>query len=256
MDGFVDVTGGRLEVLDLPGDRAAPALVLLHEGLGSVGLWRDVPAELNRGSGLRTVVFSRFGHGRSTPPPRPRTPSFMHEEAREVLPELLAALAIERPILVGHSDGASIALIYASEHDVSGLVLLAPHVFVEEICVTEIAKVNDGFEERLRERMARHHDDPAVTFRGWADVWLDPAFRDWNLAPLLPGVTAPTLLVQGLDDQYGTLAQVEAVADGIAGPAEILTVPGGHSPHLEQHDRVLEAVLAFVRVSARGATPA
>jgi pimeloyl-ACP methyl ester carboxylesterase len=234
-------------VLDLPGDPAAPPLVLLHEGLGSVGLWRDLPATLHRATGLRTIVFSRFGHGRSDPPPRPRTPTFMHEEAREVLPALLDRLDIERPILVGHSDGGSIALIYAAEHDVTALALLAPHVFVEDVCVAAIAEVDAGFEERLRERMARHHDDPVVTFRGWADVWLDPDFRDWNLEPLLPSITAPTLLIQGGDDEYGTLAQIDAIAAGVPAPVEKLVLPGGHSPHLEQPDAVLQAIVEFVR---------
>jgi pimeloyl-ACP methyl ester carboxylesterase len=234
-------------VLDLPGDPAAPPLVLLHEGLGSVGLWRGFPAALHRATGLRTIVFSRFGHGRSDPPPRPRTPSFMHEEACDVLPVLFERLAAERPILVGHSDGGSIALIYAAEYDVSGLALLAPHVFVEDVCVAAIADVDAGFEERLRERMARHHDDPVVTFRGWANVWLDPDFRDWNLEPLLPSITAPTLLIQGRDDEYGTLAQIDAIAAAVPAPVETLVVSAGHSPHLEQPDAVLQAIVGFVR---------
>jgi pimeloyl-ACP methyl ester carboxylesterase len=234
-------------VLDLPGDPAPPPLVLLHEGLGSVGLWRDFPAALHRATGLRTIVFSRFGHGRSDTPPRPRTPTFMHEEAREVLPALLDRLDVERPILVGHSDGGSIALIYAAGHDVTALALLAPHVFVEDVCVAAIAEVDAGFEERLRERMARHHDDPVVTFRGWADVWLDPDFRDWNLEPLLPSITAPTLVIQGRDDEYGTLAQIDTIAAAVPAPVEKLVLPGGHSPHLEQPDAVLQAIAEFVR---------
>jgi pimeloyl-ACP methyl ester carboxylesterase len=247
---FVEVPGGRLEVLDLPGDPGAPPLVLLHEGLGSVGLWRGFPAELQRATGLRTVAFSRFGHGRSDPPPRPRTTAFMHEEAREVLPAVLGSLGIERPILVGHSDGGSIALIYGAEHDVTALALLAPHVFVEDVCVAAIADVDAGFEDGLRARMARHHDDPVVTFRGWADVWLDPDFRRWNLEPLLPSITAPTLLIQGRDDEYGTLAQIDAVAAGVSAPATKLVVSGGHTPHLEQPDAVLRAIVEFVRRSA------
>jgi pimeloyl-ACP methyl ester carboxylesterase len=250
VSAFVEIAGGRLEVLDLPGDPAASPLVLLHEGLGSVGLWRSFPAELQRATGLRTIVFSRFGHGRSDPPPRPRTPSFMHEEAREVLPVLFGRLAVERPILVGHSDGGSTGLIHAAEHDVAALVLLAPHVFVEDVCVAAIADVDAGFEDGLRARMARHHDDPVVTFRGWADVWLDPEFRRWNLEPLLPSITAPTLLIQGRDDEYGTLAQIDAIAAGVSAPVEKLVVPGGHAPHLEQPDAVHRAVAEFVLRSA------
>lgn len=243
----------RLEVLDLPGDATMPPLVLLHEGLGSVGLWRSFPQALHAATGARTVVFSRYGHGRSDPPPRPRTPTFMHEEAREVLPAVLAGLGIERPLLLGHSDGGSIALIYAAEHDVAGLILFAPHVFVEDVCVESIAKIRHSFEhDGLRERMARHHDDPAVTFSGWCDVWLDPAFRDWNLEQLLPGVTAPTLLIQGRDDEYGTLAQIDAIERGVGGPTQRLIVAGGHSPHLGDPEPVLEACVGFVRQLAGG----
>jgi pimeloyl-ACP methyl ester carboxylesterase len=249
---FVRVPGGRLEVVDLGGDPAAPSLVLLHEGLGSVGLWRGFPEQLQRATCLRTVAFSRFGHGRSDPPPRRRTTTFMHEEALEVLPAVLGRLGLERPILVGHSDGGSIALIHAAEYDVTGLVLLAPHVFVEEICVAAIAEVAAAFEDRLRERMARHHDDPAVTFGGWADVWLDPDFRRWSLEPLLPSITAPTLLIQGRDDEYGTLAQIDAIAAAVSGPAETLVVPGGHSPHLEQPGTVLRSIERFVRALLAG----
>src|SRR4051812_24653903 len=151
--------GGELEVLDLAGDQRT--VVLLHEGLGSVGLWRGLPERLQLATGARVVAFSRFGHGRSSAPPRPRTPAFMHEEAREVLPALLTELGIDQPILVGHSDGASIALIHAAEHPVSGVVAIAPHVMVEDICVTAIDDIRSTFEHGdLRERMARHHDDP------------------------------------------------------------------------------------------------
>jgi pimeloyl-ACP methyl ester carboxylesterase len=244
---YVDVPGGRLELLDLAGDSNGPALVLLHEGLGSVGLWRDVPQRLQRATGLRTVAFSRFGHGRSDAPPRPRGPLFMHEEAHEVLPAVLGRLDVLRPILVGHSDGGSIALIHASAHDVTGLVLIAPHVFVESKCVGAIAEVAAGFEAGLRDRMVRHHNDPGVTFRGWADVWLDPDFRGWTLEPLLSSIAAPTLLIQGSDDEYGTLAQIETIEAGISGSAEKLVVAGGHSPHLEHRETVVRAIERFVR---------
>jgi pimeloyl-ACP methyl ester carboxylesterase len=247
MNGFLDVPGGRLESLDLPGDPARPTLVLLHEGLGSVGLWRAFPYELHDATGMRTLVFSRFGHGRSSPPPRPRTPTFMHKEAREVVPAVLSAASVERSVLVGHSDGGSIALIHAAEHEVAGLVLLAPHVFVEDVGIASITATRDVFERGdLRQRMARHHDDPALAFHGWCDVWLDPAFRDWNLEGLLPAVTAPTLLIQGRDDEYGTLAQIESIARGLGGPSETLVVAGGHAPHLDRPEEVLGAVAAFV----------
>jgi len=233
-----------LEQLDLEGGE--PALVLLHEGLGSVGLWRGLPDKLHALTGARVLAFSRYGHGRSDPPPLPRTPAFMHEEALEVLPGVLRAAGIERPLLVGHSDGASIALIHASEHPVSGLVLMAPHVFVEDICVEAISATREAFErDGLRERMARHHADPDVTFSGWCDVWLDPEFRSWNLEWLLPKIDAPALLIQGRDDEYGTLAQVDAVERGLAGPVARLVLPGGHSPHLDHPEDVPAAIAAF-----------
>jgi pimeloyl-ACP methyl ester carboxylesterase len=249
---FLDIPGGRLEAELLDG--AGPALVLLHEGLGSVGLWRGLPQKLHDATGLQVLAFSRFGHGQSDPPPRPRTPTFMHEEALEVLPEVLAAAGIERPLLVGHSDGASIALIHAASHPVSGLALMAPHVFVEQICVDAIRETRRAFnQDGLRERMARHHRAPGVTFSGWADVWLDPEFRAWNLESLLPRIQAPALLIQGRDDEYGTLAQIDAIERGIGGPVERLVVSGGHSPHLEHPDEVPAAIVRFIERLRAGA---
>jgi pimeloyl-ACP methyl ester carboxylesterase len=234
-----------LETQDLAGE--APTLVLLHEGLGSLGLWRGLPEKLHELTGRRVFSFSRHGHGRSDPPPRPRAPSFMHEEALEMLPELLREAGIERPVLVGHSDGASIALIHASEHPVAALVLMAPHVFVEDICVEAIRGTREAFaSDGLRERMARHHNDPDVTFSGWCDVWLDPEFRAWNLEALLPEIHAPALLIQGADDEYGTLAQIDAVERGLRGPVARLVLPGGHSPHLDHPDDVPAAIAAFI----------
>lgn len=251
---FLDVPDGRLEAQLLDG--RSPTIVLLHEGLGSVRLWRGLPEKLHERTGARVLAFSRFGHGQSDPPPRPRTPTFMHEEALEVLPEVLrAAHDGEPPILVGHSDGASIALIYASEHPVTGLALLAPHVFVEQICVDAITEIRGTFENvGLRERMARHHRDPDAAFHGWCDVWLDPEFRDWNLEPLLPKIAAPALLIQGRDDEYGTLAQIETIQRGLAGPTERFIVSGGHSPHLEHPDEVPAVIATFIeRIRARAA---
>jgi pimeloyl-ACP methyl ester carboxylesterase len=253
---YLEIPGGRLEAQLLDGDPARPALVLLHEGLGSVRLWRGLPEKLNELTGARVLAFARFGHGSSAPPPRPRTPAFMHEEALEVLPEVLRAAGIERPpVLVGHSDGASIALIFASEHPVSGLALMAPHVFVEDICVEAIRGTRDAFRRQgLRERMARHHDDPDAAFHGWCDVWLDPEFRHWNLEPLLQRIDAPALLIQGSEDEYGTLAQIDAVERGLGGPVARLVLPGGHSPHLDHPDDVPAAIAAFIeRLRARAA---
>src|ERR671939_1263387 len=171
----LSVASRRIEAVELPGAPDRPALVLLHEGLGSVGLWRDFPAALQAATGRRVLAFSRHGHGRSEPPPRPRTPAFFHEEALDVLPALLPQLDAEDPILVGHSDGGSIALIHAAYHPVTALALMAPHVFVEDFTVEEIRRTREAYENGgLRERMARHHDDVDAAFFGWCDVWLDP----------------------------------------------------------------------------------
>jgi pimeloyl-ACP methyl ester carboxylesterase len=242
------VDGLHVEVADLPGDGARRALVLLHEGLGSVGLWRDFPQALHAATGRRIVAFSRFGHGRSDPPRAPRTPAFFHEEADDVLPALLAELDAPEPLLVGHSDGASIALVHAARHPVSGLALLAPHVFLEASMIPPIRVTRREFEEgELRARLARHHDDPDVAFHGWCDVWLDPAMRDWSLEPEAAEVVAPTLLIQGAEDEYASLAHLERIEARVRGPVRRLVVPGGHSPHLEQADAVVEAIAAFAR---------
>ncbi|HEY7621560.1 MAG TPA: alpha/beta hydrolase [Solirubrobacteraceae bacterium] len=244
---MVTVDGLAVEVADLPGDGARRALVLLHEGLGSVGLWRGFPDQLHEATGRRVLAFSRFGHGRSEPPRAPRTPAFFHEEALEVLPALLEQIDAPEPILVGHSDGASIALIHAGAHPVAGLVLLAPHVVVEDVTVDAIRETRRQFQAgELRERMARHHDDPDAAFRGWCDVWLDPAFRDWSLEAEAEAVTAPALLVQGADDPYGTLDQLDRIQARVRGPIQRLVLAGGHSPHLDQPQAVVEAIAAFV----------
>jgi pimeloyl-ACP methyl ester carboxylesterase len=244
---MVTVDGLAVEVADLPGDGARRALVLLHEGLGSVGLWRGFPDALHEATGRRVVAFSRFGHGRSEPPRAPRTPAFFHEEALDVLPLLLEQIYAPEPILVGHSDGASIALVHASAHPVAGLVLLAPHVVVEDITVNAIRETRRQFEDGgLRERMARHHDDPDAAFHGWCDVWLDPAFRDWSLEAEAAAVTAPALLIQGGDDPYGTLDQLDRIQARLRGPVQRLVVTAGHSPHLDQPQAVVDAIAAFV----------
>ena len=240
------VNGVELESRDIAG--AEPALVFLHEGLGSVGLWRTFPERLAAATGRRALLYSRAGHGFSDVPDAPRTPRFMHEEALDVLPAVLAEAGIEDPVLVGHSDGASIALIHAAAHPVRALVLLAPHVFVEDLSVASIAEAREAFEATdLRERMGRHHRDAEATFRLWNDIWLAPEFRAWDITDVLPRVTAPVLLIQGEHDQYGTLAQVEAVRDGVAGPAELVVLDARHAPHLEAPEETLQAAARFVR---------
>ena len=234
-----------LETTEIAG--AEPALVFLHEGLGSVALWRDFPQRLAAATGRRALIYSRAGHGASPVPERPRTPRFMHDEGLEVLPALLARHGIEQPILVGHSDGGSIALIHAAHHPVTGLVLIAPHAFVEDFTVEEIRRTRELYEAGgLRQRMARHHDDPDAAFRGWCDVWLDPTFRAWSIESDAQGVTAPALLMQGDADPYGTLAQIDRIEARVQGPVERLVLENaGHSLQLERPEAVVGAIAAF-----------
>ncbi len=246
MTAELDVGGRAIEVLDLPGDPGSVPLILLHEGLGSVELWRGLPDDLHAATGRRVVAFSRHGHGRSAPPAEPRTPAFFHDEALRVLPELRERLALAQPVLIGHSDGASIALIHAAHHPVSGLVLLAPHVFVEQITVDAIRETREAYVGgELRDRMRRYHDDVDAAFWGWCDVWLDPEFLEWSLEAEAARVTAPTLVIQGADDPYGTLEQVDRIEVRGSG-ARRLVLPGGHSPHLEHRDDVVAAISGFL----------
>jgi pimeloyl-ACP methyl ester carboxylesterase len=253
VDLDLEVDGRRLEAVELPGDPDQRPLVLLHEGLGSVSAWRDFPEALQRATSRRVLAFSRFGHGRSDPPPEPRTPAFFHEEALDVLPRVLRRLDARDSVLVGHSDGASIALVHAGANAVRGLVLMAPHVVVEGVTIAAIRETRRRFETTdLRERLSRHHDDPDVAFRNWCDVWLDPAFATWTLEPDAARVGCPVLLVQGDADPYGTLDQLDRIEAAVRGPVRRVIVPGGHGPHREARETVLNEIAAFVReVEAR-----
>jgi pimeloyl-ACP methyl ester carboxylesterase len=234
-----------IETKEIPG--AEPALVFLHEGLGSVALWRSFPDDLAQATGRRALVYSRAGHGDSHVPEQPRTPAFMHEEALDVLPRILEQHGIARPVLVGHSDGASIALIHASAHPVAKLVVLAPHVFVEDLSIASIAQARDAFATTdLRERMGRYHRDAEATFRLWNDIWLAPEFRDWNIEDVLGRITAPVLAIQGAHDQYGTMAQIDAIEAGVSGPFERVVLDARHAPHLEAPEETLRAAAAFI----------
>jgi pimeloyl-ACP methyl ester carboxylesterase len=249
---FAVIDGRSIEYAAIPGDAgAAPTLVFLHEGLGSVGLWRDFPRKVARRLNAPAVVYSRFGYGASDGLAGPRTPAFMHEEALDVLPKLLDQLAVERPVLVGHSDGASIALIHAAAagRPVHGLVCLAPHVFVEPVCVESIARIRQSYQNTdLKARLARYHARVDDAFLGWADAWLDPAFLSWSIEELTERIDRPLLLVQGLDDGYGTLAQVERIEAQVKGPTSRLVLADcGHSPHRDQEAAVLDAIVDFVR---------
>ena len=242
----LDVPGGALEVIDIQG--GAPAVLLMHGGLGSAQLWGEFPAAVAAATGRRVVAFSRHGHGWSELPPRPRTPRFMHEEASDVVPEVVSRLELEDPILVGHSDGASIALIYAAScNAVSGVVAMAPHVFVEQICLDEITRVRGQYVAGdLRARMAAHHRNVDAAFFGWADVWLDPEFPRWDLRDLLPRVGAPLSLIQGTSDQYGTLAQLDEIERLAPGPVRRLEFDCRHSPFVQSLDESVAAVAQAV----------
>jgi pimeloyl-ACP methyl ester carboxylesterase len=232
------------------GGEGRPVLVFLHEGLGSIRQWRDVPERVARASGCNTLVYDRYGYGQSDVLAEPRRGvRFMHEEALEALPQVLAALDIEAPILVGHSDGASIALIHAGAgHPVRGLALMAPHVFVEPICTESIVEARTQFETTdLAQRLGRHHRDARKTFYLWADVWLDPEFPGWNIEAYLPGVACPVLVIQGHDDRYGTMAQLDAIAGQVRGPCELLKLEAcGHSPFRDQPSAVQDAIARFI----------
>jgi pimeloyl-ACP methyl ester carboxylesterase len=251
---IVDVGGVALDVEHTVGPR--PALVFLHEGLGSIGLWRSFPQDVREACGDRELlVYSRRGYGHSAAASLPRPVSYMHDEADDVLPAVLERFGIEVPVLVGHSDGASIALLYAGTgRSVRALVLLAPHVFVEDRSITGIEAARRSFlEGDLATRLARHHDDPDATFGGWNDVWLSPAFRSWNIENRLPAITCPVLLVQGDADPYGSVAQLDAIERGVAGPCRRIVLRGvGHAPHAEAPADTLAVVTEFVREVSRG----
>ena len=246
-----EIDGVRLETRLIPGDAAAPWLVFLHEGLGSVSLWRDFPEILANRIEARALVYSRRGYGQSDALDGPREPDFIHHEALDVLPRLLERFGIEEPILIGHSDGASIAMIHAASATsrVRGLVLMAPHVFVEPVSVASIARIAEIFERTdLRARLARHHAHVDDAFLGWSRIWLDPRFRDWTLDAECRRLKAPALLIQGEDDEYGTLAQLDRIAALACAPVERLVLAGcGHAPHRDQPARVIEAIDAFIR---------
>ena len=227
-----------------------PVLVFLHEGLGSIRRWRDFPAEVAKATGCRALVYDRYGYGNSDVLKEERVGmDFMHREALVFLPEILLQLKIQNPVLIGHSDGASIALIHAGTHPVRGVAVMAPHVFVEEHGLKSIKTIHDTFETTgLPERLGKYHRDARKTFHLWADAWLDPAFRDWNIEEHLPGVRCPVLAIQGEEDEYGTMAQLDAIARQVGGPCNFLKLPQcGHSPHKDQPEKVLNTLSSFIR---------
>ena len=250
---FVDVHGHRLECIDIAAQRPGrPPLLFLHEGLGSVAMWRDFPARIAAVTGCRTVVYSRYGFGRSSRREAPYTPRFMHEEALDILPGLRRALAIERPVLVGHSTGASMALIHAGAEgsDVAGVIAMAPLTFVEAFNLDSIRAARDAYESTdLRRKLARYHDDADGVFWGWNDIWLDPHFASWSITRDLAGIRCPILAILGEGDEYSTPAQVAAIERhaGNAASFEFLRLGEcGHAPHRDQPQIVVDAIVRFL----------
>ena len=245
---------GPIEYEILGEERAeAPTIVMLHEGLGSLSLWKDFPQRLARATHNRVVAYSRHGYGRSAALDAPRTMDYMHGEALTVLPRLLDALQIERPILFGHSDGASIALIHAgaSGREVAGVVALAPHIMVEDISIQGIAAAKIAYQTGgLRQRLKRHHSDVDGAFWGWNDIWLDPAFRAWNIEEYLPKITCPVLAIQGEQDEYGTMAQIDCIARAVPRVELLKLAACGHSPQRDRPEEVLQAVASWAARAA------
>jgi len=245
----ISAGGHALEVQWIDGSE--PVLVFLHEGLGSIPQWRDFPAKVASATGCRALVYDRYGYGKSEVLKEDRVGvDYMHREALDVLPELLFKFKIQNPLLVGHSDGASIALIHAGAgHAVRGVAVLAPHVFVEKSGLKSIVNINEAFETSgLAERLGKYHRDARKTFHLWADAWLDPAFRQWNIEEYLPRIKCPVLAIQGKDDEYGSMAQLEAIKARVGGPCELLKLSQcGHSPHRDRPKEVLTSVSAFIR---------
>jgi pimeloyl-ACP methyl ester carboxylesterase len=222
---------------------------MLHEGLGSVALWRDFPARLAEATGRRVLAYSRLGYGRSDPLRGPRAVDFMHREALEVLPQLLDALEVRESVLFGHSDGASIALIHAARgrRPVAAVIALAPHVFVERYGLEQIAAARRAYlEGALRSKLGRFHADVDSAFWGWNDIWLHPDFTAWNIEALLPDITCPLLAIQGVDDEYGTLAQIDRIERGARAVRRLELAACGHAPHRDQSEAVLAATADFL----------
>lgn len=243
----------RLEYAWLNRDRGeAPLIVFLHEGLGCVAMWRDFPQRLCDARGCRGLVYSRYGYGRSTPrpPDQALAADFLEREAREALPAFLRGVgAGARPWLFGHSDGASIALLYAAAFPqaLAGAVVLAPHIFVEDVTIAGIVAAERSYETtNLKQRLARYHLDPDATFRRWHERWLDPTFRGWTIEALLPAIRCPLLAVQGLDDEYATMAQIDGIKRHVPQTELLKLANCRHSPHRDQPQAVIDATVAII----------
>jgi len=255
--GFLRIGEADLEYRMIgPAAAEAPTIVMLHEGLGSVGLWGDFPDKLQAATGAGVFAYSRAGYGASTPARLPRPLDYMHIEAAEVLPKLLDAIGFRRGLLLGHSDGASIAAIYAGsrqDHRVRGIALIAPHFIVEDISVASIAKIKTAYETtELKAKLARWHKDVDNAFYGWNGAWLDPQFRDWDISEYLAYIRIPVAILQGVDDEYGTMRQIEIAREECYCPVEVTEIPGaGHSPHREAPGATLNAIADFANAVLR-----
>jgi pimeloyl-ACP methyl ester carboxylesterase len=253
---FVTVDGKRLETLVYAPTGNKPIVVMLHEGLGSVSMWKGFPEQIANSTGCGVLVYSRYGHGKSERLAEKRGAEFMHHEARVVLPELLERFEIRTPILLGHSDGGSICIIYAATavRKPRAMILEAPHVFVEDLSVSSITKIRAMYQATdLPKQLGRYHDHVDETFWGWNDIWLDPRFRRWNIEECLKNITCPVLVIQGEHDEYGTLAQVEAIIKRLPGAETLVLQECGHSPHRDKPEKTLAAITKFVqRVAASG----
>jgi len=251
--GFLRLGASDLEYRMIgPSPAAAPSIVMLHEGLGSVGLWGDFPDRLAEATGLGVFVYSRAGYGASTPVKLPRPLDYMHIEAFEVLPKLLDLIGFRSGLLLGHSDGASISAIYAggiADHRVRGVVMIAPHFIAEDISVTSIAEIKSAYETtELRAKLARWHNDVDNAFYGWNGAWLDPQFRAWDISEYLAYIRVPVAIVQGANDQYGTVRQVEIAEQECYCPVEVTMIPGaGHSPQRDAPEATLGAIAEFAK---------
>jgi pimeloyl-ACP methyl ester carboxylesterase len=251
--GALVLDGRRLESAWWGPDSAdAPTLILLHEGLGCVALWRDVPERLVSQTGCRVFAYSRYGYGQSDPAELPRPMSYMHDEALQILPRVLDAAGLTRAILIGHSDGGSIAAIHAGavrDPRIAGIVLIAAHFFVEDPNIVSIARIRTEYETTdLRTRLARYHANVDNAFRGWNDAWLDPRFRDFDITGTLPHISVPVLALQGAEDPYGTEAQLKALERMVRSPLETRLIQGArHAPHQEAKQETLAAIATFAR---------
>jgi pimeloyl-ACP methyl ester carboxylesterase len=255
--GFLTIGASNLEYRMLgPAPADAPTIVMLHEGLGSAALWGEFPEKLQAATGAGVFLYSRAGYGASTPAKLPRPIDYMHIEAQQVLPKLLDQIGFQRGLLVGHSDGASIAAIYAGSHQdhrVEGLALIAPHFIVEDVSVTSIADIKTAYETtELKAKLARWHSDVDNAFYGWNGAWLNPDFRNWDISEYLAYIRVPVAILQGVNDEYGTMRQVEIAQEECYCPVDVTLIPGaGHQPHREAPGATLDAIGEFANAVLR-----